>query len=278
MRPYERRTVMEDHGFYVTLPCNASSSVYPENRISSYTTRLAKAINLKGQWEVGLAEIEYPRSWYNFNDEDGHFILHTAPEPPDSNPSNIGFSIITKLYISGGYYANIRAILRAINQLIAPAAVLNHDELKNKVYLTAKPNISVSFRGRLATILGMTLKPLGGLNYHKEPDFTANVIMYAPHQCDINAGFYTMYVYTDIIQYQAVGDSYVPLLRCVHITGKGNDAVIARYDNPHYASISKDHITSIVIELKDDQNHKVPFSYGKVIVKLHFKPKNIYIL
>ncbi len=82
---------MEDHGFYVTLPCNASSSVYPENRISSYTTRLAKAINLKGQWEVGLAEIEYPRSWYNFNDEDGHFILHTAPEPPDSNPSNIGF-------------------------------------------------------------------------------------------------------------------------------------------------------------------------------------------
>ncbi len=153
---------MEDHGFYVTLPCNASSLVYPENRISSYTTRLAKAINLKGQWEVGLAEIEYPRSWYNFNDEDGHFILHTAPEPPDSNPSNIVFSIITKLYISGGYYANIRAILRAINQLIAPAAVLNHDELKNKVYLTAKPNISVSFRGRLATILGMTLKPLGG--------------------------------------------------------------------------------------------------------------------
>ncbi len=132
MRPYERRTVMEDHGFYVTLPCNASSSVYPENRISSYTTRLAKAINLKGQWEVGLAEIEYPRSWYNFNDEDGHFILHTAPEPPDSNPSNIGFSIITKLYISGGYYANIRAILRAINQLIAPAAVLNHDELKTR--------------------------------------------------------------------------------------------------------------------------------------------------
>ncbi len=123
MRPYERRTVMEDHGFYVTLPCNASSSVYPENRISSYTTRLAKAINLKGQWEVGLAEIEYPRSWYNFNDEDGHFILHTAPEPPDSNPSNIGFSIITKLYISGGYYANIRAILRAINTAVKPAAV-----------------------------------------------------------------------------------------------------------------------------------------------------------
>lgn len=268
---------MDDHGFYVTLPCNASLSVYPENRISSYTTRLAKAIDLKGQWEVGLAEIEYPRSWYNFDDEDGHFILHTAPEPPDSKTSKdsyIGFSVITKLHISGGYYANIRTILRAINQLTAPAAVLSHDELKNKVILTAKPNISMSFRGRLATILGTTLKPLGGLNYHKKTDFTVNAVMYAPHQCDINGGFYTMYVYTDIIQYQTVGDSYVPLLRCVHISGKSNDSVIARYDTPHYASISKDHITDITIELKDDQNRRVPFSYGKVIVKLHFKPKN----
>ncbi len=58
---------MDDRGFYVTLACNASLSVYPENRISSYTTRLAKTINLKGEWQVGLAEIEYPRSWYSFN-------------------------------------------------------------------------------------------------------------------------------------------------------------------------------------------------------------------
>lgn len=269
---------MDDHGFYVTLPCNASASVYPENRIACYTTRLAKPINLKGEWEVGLAEIEYPRSWYIFNDEDGHFILHKAPEPPDGTSTHIGISIISKLNINGGYYVNIRAILRAINQHLTPSAVLHHDELKNKVYLVAKPNISMSFRGKLAIILGMTQKPLGGLSYHKEPDFTKTVISYAPHQADINAGFYTMYVYTDVIQYQSVGDSHVPLLRCVHITGKSNDAVIARYDNPHYASVNKDHIDSIIIELKDDQNNEVAFSYGKVIVKLHFKPKRIPIL
>ena len=279
---------MDDQGFYVTLPCNASSAVYPGNRISAYTTRIAKAIELKGQWEVGLAEIEYPRSWYNFNDEDGYFNLHTAPgpannaAPTDSRPFKkdlSGFFVSRKLQISGGYYADIRAIIRSINRVLAPSAVLDHDELKNKVFLVARPNISVSFQGKLATILGMIPDDnLGRSNYHEAADFTTSITTYAPHQSDINGGFYTLYVYTDIIQYQLVGDSYVPLLRCVHISGKSNDAVIASYDSPHYVSINKDHITSITIELKDDQNREIPFSYGKVIVKLHFKPANHSIL
>ncbi len=72
---------MGDHSFYIMLPCNPSLSVYPENRISSYTTRLAKTINLKGEWQLDLAEIEYPKSWYTFKDDDGFFSINTAPAP-----------------------------------------------------------------------------------------------------------------------------------------------------------------------------------------------------
>nr|DAC81400.1 TPA_asm: penton [Pimephales minnow adintovirus] len=275
---------MDEHGFYVTLPCNASSWVYPENTISSYITRLAKAINLKGHWQVGLAEIEYPRTWYSFSDEDGNFTLHTAPGPQNAGTLKdselfkkdlSGFSVSRKLEISGGYYANIRAIIRAINKVLQPTGLLDYDEIKNKVYLLARPNVSVTFYGKLATILGVIPnEALGRTAYHKEADFNTSTITYAPHQADINGGFYTLYVYTDIVQYQVVGDSHVPLLRCVHISGKTNETVIARYDKPHYASIIKDHITDITIEVKDDQNKPVPFTYGKVIVKLHFKPKN----
>ena len=32
--------------------------------MSDYTTKLPKEINLEGDWEVGLAEISYPHSWY----------------------------------------------------------------------------------------------------------------------------------------------------------------------------------------------------------------------
>ncbi len=148
-----------------------------------------------------------------------------------------------------------------------------YNQLKNKVQLVAKPNISLTFRGKLAAILGV--KPgeaLGRSNYHDKANLTKSVITDAPHQADINGGFYTMYVYTDIIEYQSVGDSYVPLLRCVHITRESNDTVSVRYDKPHYASVNKSNITDITIELKDDQNRVIPFAYGKVIVKLHFRP------
>lgn len=273
---------MDDRGFYVTLPCNASLSVYPENRISSYTTRLAKTIDLKGEWQVGLVEIEYPRNWYTFQDDEGYFNLHTAPPPPQihaNKPGEAVFKEISGLYVSrkfhinGGYYENVRAVIRKINEIIAPTAVLAFDQLINKVQMVAKPNVWISFYKKLAAILGT--KPeeaLGRSAYHENADFTKSVITDAPHQADINGGFYTMYVYTDIIEYQSVGDSYVPLLRCVHITGEKNDIVNVRYDKPHYASVNKSHITDITVELKDDQNREIPFSYGKVIVKLHFRP------
>ncbi len=70
---------MSEDGFYVTLPCNASMDVYPDNRISNYKTRLAKSMNLKGRWEVGLIEIYYPNSWFTFNAEDAAFVINTNP-------------------------------------------------------------------------------------------------------------------------------------------------------------------------------------------------------
>jgi len=66
---------MAEEGFYVTLPCNASMNIYPDNKISNYRTRLARSINLKGLWEVALVEFEYPLTWYTFNEDDSVFII-----------------------------------------------------------------------------------------------------------------------------------------------------------------------------------------------------------
>ncbi len=273
---------MGDHGFYVTLPCNASLSVYPENRISSYTTRLAKTINLKGEWQVGLVEIEYPRSWYTFKDNNVFFTINTAPAPPQKHASIPGeevfnelsrIYIVRDLHVNGGYYDNVSAVISSINNVLEPDALLTYDQLINKVQVAAKPNISVTFFEKLSAILGTDPNvPLGRSAYRANADFTRSLITNAPHQADINGGFYMMYVYTDIIEYQSVGDSYVPLLRCVHITGEKNDTVSVRYDKPHYVSVNKSLITDITIELKNDQNREIPFSYGKVVVKLDFRP------
>ena len=95
---------------------------------------------------------------------------------------------------------------------------------------------------------------------------------HASHHVDMHAGFVSMFVYTDIIDYQAVGDSFVPLLRCVHISGHNNDVVTIIYDKPHYLTVSKATISDIIIEVKSDLGKDVPFRYGKFIAKLHFRP------
>ena len=48
--------------FYVSLPSNSSQPFFPENKASSYKTKLAREIRLEGQWEVGLTEISYPQT------------------------------------------------------------------------------------------------------------------------------------------------------------------------------------------------------------------------
>lgn len=48
------------------------------------------------------------------------------------------------------------------------------------------------------------------------------------------------------------------------------------YDKPHYTLNSKSIIDNIEVSLKNDQKKYVPFAYGKVIVKLHFRPVKQY--
>ena len=51
--------------FYVTLPSNSSTQYFPDNKISNFVTKHSRTPQLDGEWEVGLAEIDYPHTWYN---------------------------------------------------------------------------------------------------------------------------------------------------------------------------------------------------------------------
>ena len=54
----------------MTLPCNASKEVFPDNRIGKYTTVLAREVVLGSEYEVGLSEcvIPVPRRSLNFRE------------------------------------------------------------------------------------------------------------------------------------------------------------------------------------------------------------------
>lgn len=249
---------------------------------------LARTISLKGEWEVGLIEFEFPKSWYTFPEEDGAYIItqdddgwkksdhHVVGEGIKIHISN-GAQTISKLCntLKTGYYEDVLFLIREINTTLPPGTTLGYDHVKNRVFLKAPPKISLTFYGKLAVILGLTPGvAIESANTANEEEYGRGItaVTYAPYQADINGGFYSLYIYTDIIEYQSVGDAHVPLLRCVHIDGENNKILSVRYDKAHYVPVNKTTITDITIEVKDDQNQKVRFTYGKVSAKLHFRP------
>ena len=50
--------------FYVTLPSNGSMNVHPDNTVTEFRNRLPRPLHLDGDWEVGLANFSYPKTWY----------------------------------------------------------------------------------------------------------------------------------------------------------------------------------------------------------------------
>ena len=251
------------NGFYVTLPSNASLQMYPNNKIWRYRTKLAKPIVLSEPYEVGVIEIQYPRVWSTFPASDADVLIYdTETNQTETISTHVGF------------YDSIPSILKELNSKclsnpITSRLSLQYNNITNRVYFSGGEGYDVTFRGKLAEILGFN------------PDETVVIprfekIYTAPHPADIFGGVYNIYVYSDIVDYQLVGDTHVPLLRCINITPEVGRMPTLTYDKPHYTSLCKSVIDDIEISLKNDQNHYIPFTYGKVIVKLHFRPVKQY--
>ena len=262
--------------FYLTLPSNASIDVYSGNKIWNYRTKLAKPIILDQPYQVGVIEVQYPRSWTSFTKEDAIVTLlldhHTIVTTIPHHKKHVVRNKVT-FEIPVGYYDSIPRVIKEINghiQKYAKRLTMMHNSITNRVFFTGDDIGSIMLKGRLAHILGFT----PGEEFELHPSTTP--IVYAPHPSDIYGGCYNMFIYTDIVDYQRVGDSYVPLLRCINTTDDSRRVPTLIFDKPHYTSLSRSTIGDIEISIKNDQNHDIAFTYGKVVVKLHFRPtKNI---
>ena len=92
--------------FYLTLLSNASMKMYPDNTLAHYITDLPQRIDLSGEWECGLAEIQYPHTWYNIGVKDTWMFLN------EMNP--MGLSPSAK--INAEYYRSPLTLMNHINK------------------------------------------------------------------------------------------------------------------------------------------------------------------
>src|SRR5206468_10454899 len=114
--------------FYLTLPSNSSQQFFPDNTLTEFTTKLPSTIELTGEWEVGLAEIMFPRSWYtipkdgqtiiaDYRECDGSWKLETSwkflngVDVPEEDLDNM-----VDIKLCGGFYNTMLVLIQELIQ------------------------------------------------------------------------------------------------------------------------------------------------------------------
>ena len=128
-----------------------------------------------------------------------------------------------------------------------------------KITVDVKRGATLWFTGDLATVLGF------------DQDCVIEKKTSSPYTADINGGFSSLYVYTDIVDPQFVGDVKVPLLRFVNVDGDYETNVHTSFRNLQYVPVNGNSFETIEMNIKNDRNENVSFESGKSIATLHFR-------
>ena len=289
--------------FYLTLPSNASMKMYPDNTLAHYITDLPRLIDMTGEWECGLAEIQYPHTWYNIGMYDTWFFLNET----------IAMDLTPSARISAGYYKSPMSLMNHVNEGLNSMATdkvrakLSYSAITQKMTLHMTPGteFTVPRRSALGIMLGFESSVISSppstvpvilgsimsvtisaaeatstegnpstalfLPPKETPDGPYTYRKEAEHVVQMDQGFDTIYVYTDVVESRIVGDSVAPLLRALPVGGRHGETVSDRFTNIHYVLLLYSHFKSIEIDIRDDIGRRVPFEYGRVTVTLHFR-------
>jgi len=242
--------------FYLTLPSDSSKRYYPENTTACFKTKLSDRIDLDGEYEVGLAQLIYPRSWYNFNNRDKS--LFVSYQPYD------GAEVVQ--VFSSSQFASEEKLTRILTDMTELTNIMfKWDSWMRKIKLIISKKEGNFFMSRaLADMLG----------FNSEGPYSTVGQHYADHVIDLDNNLRMLYVYSDIASFSLVGDTKVPLLRVVDTQGTYGQMVSATFTHPHYVPLARSDFETIEINISNELGKPVPFEFGKSVVTLHFRRKN----
>ena len=242
--------------FYVTLPSNSSMQYFPDNKTSNFAMKLSRTLQLDGEWEVGLAEIDYPHTWYNIRE----------------GKNSVEIDALDKLYlvfqtveysIQPGYYEKVQDVIDALYKAglaNLTDVVLSYDDTFKRVTVKCGKHAVVKLRGDIARMFGFLNDTT--IRASEEKGFTLALP---------ETGNQYFYVYTDIIKSQYHGDVVVPVLGTVTVKGEHVSYVSKNFERPHYVPLNKKIFDTISINIRDKAGDLVAFEHGTVIVTLHFR-------
>ena len=196
---------------------------------------LPKSVSLEGSWKCGLAEIQYPRSWYTVAQPSKYWIYYRQGK------------VKVSAHLPLGYFQNPLYAIDLLNRWLetvftttAEEAVRNNTTgvtLATRILMnlrfntnaqiatliitdTEAPDTEVKFSDELAHMLGFD-----------ETQYDEPGVYVASRVVNLN-GIDVIFVYTDIIQSRIIGNTLVPLQDVIAIQGRPCKMVCRRFDKP----------------------------------------------
>ena len=236
----------------------ALCSIFLDNKTLNFVTKLSRTLQLDGEWEVGLAEIVYPHTWYNIRKGKNSVEIY-APDKLYLVFKAVEYSI------QPGYYEKVQDVIDALYKAgLANLSdfVLSYDDTSKRVTVKCGRRVVIKLRGDMdiARMFGFLNDTT--IRASDEKGFTLALT---------ETGNQYFYVYTDITKSQYHGDVVVPVLRTVTVKEEHGNYVRKNFERPHYVSLNKKIFDTISINIRDEAGDLVAFEHGKVIITLHFR-------
>ena len=253
--------------------------IFPDNTTACYTTKLPQELNLRGNWEVGITEIHFPRSFLHICEEETEITAtyNLSPVLRDKYKNANNNIIMKKLKIPYGIYINIVEFLQTLNNSIDGVHIIFRFSVEhNNTFLfaermctpeTCNYEHSLKMSRAILDILGF-FDVESYINVDSNPCIAtrpAKVLNAMPRQ---------LFIYSDICELCIVGDVQTPILRIAPVNYKDYvfDSNLHHTFTPvSYVPLIRNSFTTIVIDLRDHLGRIVPFECGTSTVTLHFR-------
>lgn len=251
----------QQNEFYITLLSNSSINYFPENKSTCFSTQLQRSIKLSGEWTVAIVELQYPCTMLSVNNKEN--TMRVIFKATTGSTKKV-------VRIEAGNYDSIDDLLLQINSNIhlneKVEFSINMSTKRVRVHFKTDEIKSLKLSNKLSLQLGF--EPNTNLFYENQGSHPANVLLGITPQ---------MFIYSDIVEPQLVGDNAAKLLRIVTVEKDkyvyGSHKMIV-FSQPHYVPVLKREFETLEIDIRSDTGEYVPFEFGTVCVKLHFKKVN----
>ena len=167
--------------YHISLTSNASTDYFPNNTPSSYRVKMPHIFKSTNRYECALSDIIFPNKLKNVR-KGLNFI-----EVEDKGE--------TKEYaITPGYYSTIEVHVLKIKNTINLIEI-NYNKVEKRTFV--KTNNPIKFGQDIARLLGFSSNTWidGGGKKIK-----------SPYHATVYGGLTTLYVYTDVIEEQFIGE------------------------------------------------------------------------